>query len=134
MKISSLILLITIFSLIALPVDGQRRASTISVQIHREKPVPRTSIRIKFVEMVEDSRCPVDTECVWAGNAQIKIEVRGGRAGRQTFILNTILAPTSFKYSDYDIRLTDLIPHPRSNIRVDRNGYVAKIVVKRAGK
>lgn len=32
---------------------------------------------VTFVEVVEDSRCPEGVECVWAGRAQIRVEVDG---------------------------------------------------------
>jgi len=31
--------------------------------------------RVKFVQVLEDSRCPVETACIWEGNARIQIAV-----------------------------------------------------------
>ena len=107
---------------------------TVSIKVRSEKAVARTGLRIRFVEMVEDSRCPVDTNCVWAGNAKVKIEVRGGRNGRQSFELNSNLAPAVVKYGGYEIKLVDLTPHPSSNIRINPSGYVARFEVKRSPK
>ena len=76
MKLTAAILLFSIFTLFTFDINAQSRRSTVAVQIHNEKNVPRAGFRIKFVEMVDDSRCPVDTNCIWAGNAKVKITVQ----------------------------------------------------------
>lgn len=35
---------------------------------------------LRFVEVVEDSRCPEGTECVWAGRAVLRVAVGGETA------------------------------------------------------
>src|SRR5688500_5686444 len=39
---------------------------------------------VRFIGVVNDSRCPVDVDCVWEGNAEIELEIRrtGGDAKR----------------------------------------------------
>lgn len=32
---------------------------------------------LKFVEVLEDSRCPKDIVCVWAGRAKVKVAISG---------------------------------------------------------
>ena len=60
----------------------------------------------------------------WAGNAKIKITVSmGGRSKMLTLDTNgPNQAATAVGYS---IKLIGLTPEPRSNIRINRNGYVA---------
>ena len=38
------------------------RAQRVEVQIGHEKRVANNSISLKFVDMIEDSRCPTDTQ------------------------------------------------------------------------
>lgn len=33
-------------------------------------------VKITFLEVLEDSRCPKDVNCVWAGQARIKIRIK----------------------------------------------------------
>ncbi|MFH1764671.1 MAG: hypothetical protein ABIF09_10810 [Gemmatimonadota bacterium] len=35
-------------------------------------------LRFSFGEVLEDSRCPVDVTCVWAGNAKVVIGIAAG--------------------------------------------------------
>jgi len=136
MKLTAAILLLSIFTLFTFDINAQPGRSIVTVKIHNEKNAPRAGFRIRFVEMVDDSRCPVDTNCVWAGNAKVRIEVREpGRRGRtQTFELNSNTSPKAVRFNGYEISLVDLTPHPRSNIRINRNGFVAKIEVRRVGR
>lgn len=100
------------------------------VQINKQKKFSRSNLTIKFVSLIEDSRCPEGTNCVWAGNAKIKIEVSKGRA-KETFEINTNLGPKGATYNGYAIELISLTPVPKENIRINRNGYVATFVVSR---
>lgn len=37
--------------------------------------VTNDEIKIQFEEVLEDSRCPVDVQCVWAGQARVKVNI-----------------------------------------------------------
>lgn len=100
------------------------------IQINKQKTFPRSDLTVRFASLVEDSRCPVNATCVWAGNARIRIEVGKGRA-KKTFELNTNAGQKSAIYKGYKIELVSLTPEPRENIRINRNGYVAAIAVSR---
>ena len=106
------------------PASAARRAETLRVQINKEKKFPKAKLSIRFVELVEDSRCPADAQCVWAGNAKIKIRVTmNGRS--HDLSLDTNGQHQAATAEGYSIKLLSLTPAPRSNIRIDRNGYVA---------
>jgi len=36
-------------------------------------------LRIGFVEVAEDSRCPSDAQCVWAGEVKVRLSLRRGQ-------------------------------------------------------
>jgi hypothetical protein len=40
--------------------------------------VTGTRTRVRYVELLEDSRCPAGVTCVWAGRARVRIEVQRG--------------------------------------------------------
>ena len=106
---------------------GQRQ----KIQIHKQKRFSRSNLTVKFVSLVEDSRCPVGTNCIWAGNAKIKVEISNRGRNKQTFEMNTNLEPKGATYDGYQIELIDLTPVPKENIRINRNGYVATFAVNR---
>ena len=119
-----IVVLMFMLALAASEVAAQRKGETLRVQVNMAKRTPRSGLNIRFVEMVEDSRCPADANCVWAGNAQIKVRVtKNGRSHDLT--LDTNGPKNSARAEGYSIKLTRLTPEPRSNIRINRNGYVA---------
>lgn len=104
-----------------------KQGQSVEVLINKQVTA-RGGVKITFVELVEDSRCPVDVDCVWAGNAKIKVRVT--KNGRSKILeLNTMgrIAPPEF--GGYKFKLMGLTPQPRSNIRINRNGYRAAIEV-----
>lgn len=111
-----------------LPAEAAQGRETLRVQVNREKRAPKSRLMIRFVELVEDSRCPVDTNCIWAGNARIKVRVtKNGRSHDLT--LDTNGKDRAAVAEGYSIQMTALTPVPRSNIRINRNGYVATFEV-----
>ncbi|MEO8041800.1 MAG: hypothetical protein ABI646_04225 [Acidobacteriota bacterium] len=119
--IASLMLLLAFGTV---PATAAKSAETLRVQINKEKRFAKSKLSIRFVELIEDSRCPVDTNCIWAGNAKIKIRVtKNGRSQELTLDTN---GPNQAAVAEgYSIKLISLTPAPRSNIRINRNGYVA---------
>ncbi len=103
----------------------------IKILVNREKAVPGSKLTIKFVSLVEDSRCPEGTNCVWAGNAKIKVTVRTRGGASKTFELNTNLGAKGETFEGYAINLVSLTPTPKENIRINRNGYTATFTVSR---
>lgn len=97
-------------------------SQSLMVRIGQEKAA-RGNLRVRFLTLVEDSRCPTGTQCVWAGTARIKIQVRSSARNAQTFDIETNGDDVMFR--GYRIKLTNLTPHPANNIRINRNGYVA---------
>lgn len=114
-----------------LSVQAQPVRQEQKVQINKQKKFSRSSLSVKFVELVEDSRCPKDVDCVWAGNARIKIEVKRSGSQKEIIELNTNINDKSARYDGLLIELVDLTPKPASNVRINRNGYVATIAVSR---
>jgi hypothetical protein len=67
--------LMMVLALGVIPATAARRSETLRVQVNKEKRFAKSRLSVRFVELVEDSRCPTDTNCIWAGNAKIKIRV-----------------------------------------------------------
>lgn len=80
------------------------------------KYIPGSKAKIKFVNVMEDSRCPEGTNCIWAGNARLKFRVSEGRQTK-TFDLNTNMGDTDYKFAGYQIRLVKLSPKDKTRWR-----------------
>ena len=70
-------------------------------------------VAIGFVKIQEDSRCPSDVQCVWAGNAAVELSLASGGAPPVTRVVNSTIDPKSVE--EYGLRITfkTLSPAPR---------------------
>jgi hypothetical protein len=57
-----------------------------TVTAHLNEEVRIGDLRVKPLEVVEDSRCPPDVTCVWAGRIRVRVAVSG--AGEPVMELN----------------------------------------------
>ena len=122
--------LVFMLAVTVMPSLAKRQGESVKVQINTEKRASQNKLNIRFVELVEDSRCPRDVNCVWAGNAKIKIRVsKNGRSHDLTMDTNG-KAQTAVA-EGYQLKFVGLTPEPRSNIRINRNGYVAVFEITR---
>lgn len=116
--------------LVAASTAFAKHEQKVTVQVGKAATETHSKIKIQFVEMVEDSRCPKGVDCVWAGNAKIKIKVtKGGKS--QTIEINSGVPNKDNTFSGYEFVLRSLTPEPATNIRIDRNGYIAVIFLKK---
>lgn len=114
-----------------LTIQAQPARQEQKVQINKQKKFSRSNLTVKFIELVEDSRCPKDVDCVWAGNAKIKVEVKRSGAAKEIIELNTGINAKTARYDGLLIELIGLTPVPASNVRINKNGYVATLAVSR---
>jgi hypothetical protein len=88
-------------------------------------------LKINFEMVTEDSRCPVDVTCVWAGNAKVLLKLSRLRRGAAQLKLNTGLEPRHLLYDGYDLKLIGISPPRKRAERIKRGDYVARLVVTR---
>lgn len=71
---------------------------------------------IRFSQVRNDSRCPRDVQCVWAGNAELAITVGPavGAGPSQLVVLNTGVDPRSGVGLGVQLTLVSLSPEPVS--------------------
>jgi uncharacterized protein YbbC (DUF1343 family) len=103
----------------------------VKLGVNKQKTVTADRLKIKFVSLIEDSRCPTDVNCIWAGNAKIQIKVTNRRGAMKFFDLNTNGQPQAADFSGWYIKLETLTPAPKSNIRINKNGYTATFSISR---
>ncbi|MGQ9477281.1 MAG: hypothetical protein ACUVRH_02170 [Candidatus Bipolaricaulia bacterium] len=88
-------------------------------------------LQVTFTKVLEDSRCPVDVVCVWAGNAKVELELALSDHGRSTIELNSTLEPREISFAGYLVRYIDLKPHRKSTQPIDPQAYRLTLVISR---
>jgi hypothetical protein len=92
--------------------------------------VESAGLELGFDQVLEDSRCPADAICVWAGTARLKAWLRAGDAARREIELKTF-PPQPLAIDGFSVEVQALEPFPYSNVRIDPRGYVATLIVTR---
>jgi hypothetical protein len=89
-------------------------------------------LKIKFKNVAQDSRCPEDVNCVWAGNAEVLLELTEGKC-TTALTLNTqdSNALDKGKAGHYRFKLVKLDPYPRSDRKIAPGDYVATLLVSK---
>ena len=86
-----------------------------------------TGVRVTLLEVVNDSRCPVDVVCVTAGDAEVRLAVVGEGEDR-TVSLHLVREPRSVTIGAVRLELTGLTPSPRSTVTIPPAEYRARIL------
>ena len=101
----------------------------VKLRIAQEKAVPGTAIKIKFLSVVEDSRCPTGVKCIWAGVAKIKIQLGKNGKPAQSFELNTNQTDKTINFEGHQVKLKMLTPYPNSASIVKVPKYSATLTI-----
>jgi hypothetical protein len=99
------------------------------LRIGQAAEVAGTPLHVRFDEVREDSRCPADVACVWAGNARVRLRVDVESDEAVSLDLNTGLDPRALSLAEYRIALEALEPAPASTASIPDGQYLARLRV-----
>jgi hypothetical protein len=88
--------------------------------------------RITFKKVTDDSRCPVDVTCVWAGDAKIEITISRNGAPDETRVLSITPPKHEAVVGNLRIKFVSLAPVPHQADPNPRRNYRAEFVVDQA--
>lgn len=97
-----------------------------------EVQVSSSSLAVMLTSVPEDSRCPTQVVCAWAGNAKVRFTASEGNGAPVSFELNTTLEPRSADVLGYRITLVSLSPTKgQPNDQIPTSQYQAKLRIVR---
>lgn len=118
---------LTLAAIIAFAITAQ--AQKVSLRSSQQKTVVGTGLKVKFLSVTEDSRCPENARCIWAGVARVNVEIRKNGKPVKTFELNTNQLDKTAVYEGYEIKLTSLSPYPKDGTPIEKSKYTASFAV-----
>lgn len=82
-------------------------------------------LKVTFLRVLADSRCPADVVCVWQGNAAVQLSVvrLGQQRTARRIVLNTTLEPRAFVFREYRLVMGELQPYPVSTNPIKLRAY-----------
>lgn len=103
-----------------------------TLRLHQTAHLTDAPLRVRFSEVTEDSRCPSDVVCVWAGRAILSLRL--DESGKEPVDLAVALPSESLRppgHDRYRITLQSLAPYPTTQQPIDPAAYQARLVVER---
>ena len=93
-----------------------------------------TGLTLAFERVRSDSRCAVDVQCIWEGDAAVAVTASQPGRDSATLELHTTTSGGGVRearYGEFLVALTALSPQPRSTERIRESDYRAKLKVTR---
>src|SRR5262245_3929199 len=78
--------------------------------------VPGASTVVKFEGAFNDSRCPGDAICVWAGDATVRLTAATAGDATSSYELHTMVQKPLVQHRDLTIALEALSPYPFNSL------------------
>ncbi len=105
----------------------------IKLMINQNLTIESEGLSIKLLKVTEDSRCPSDVTCIWAG--QVGVLVNVSQNGKDLGNINLILGPdkglAEKKIDGYLIRLVEVAPYPISTKKIEPSDYIITIIISK---
>lgn len=130
-------------ALMSCRVDGPARADVPEFNLNepftlsggQEAFIRSEHLRLQFADVLEDSRCPTQVDCVWTGQARITISVQSAGTDPTTVEFTTNPAPGQTvmegEVGQYRVELLSLDPHPQTpEAPIRFEDYRASLVVR----
>lgn len=113
---------------------------------YKETVTLPTSGTLTFAE-VEDSRCPENVQCIWAGNATVDLQLRSGQANQEAQTVKmcvgdcrTLYPKSGFREADtvqvsvqgtsHTLILTQVSPYPNTTKPTKREDYTIRLKIQ----
>ena len=86
-------------------------------------------LKVTFTKVMEDSRCPEGTDCLWAGEVKVAVTANTGnrsyqialtREGKQT-------GPVTLPAGNFRISLLEVAPYPKNQKKIQPEDYKIKL-------
>ncbi len=80
--------------------------------------------RVRFEGVLEDSRCPSDVQCIWAGEVVVDVTIGDGSSSRRSMRPGEAVASGRFR-----VNLLEVQPYPKSTSAIQPSQYRATFLV-----
>lgn len=105
----------------------------IKLAINQNLLIESEGLKVKFLKVTEDSRCPSDVTCIWAG--QVGVLVNVSQNGKDLGDINLVLGPdkelAEKKINGYLIRLVKVDPYPISTKKIEPSDYKITVIISK---
>lgn len=92
-------------------------------------------ITVRFNKTVEDSRCPIDAECIWAGRVVVEVTfTQGGNSETKSLALGDYSGSgysNTVTFGNFSVELLNVLPAPKTSHQIAQDEYQLELVVRK---
>lgn len=130
--IVALLLSLTACSLQETPTPEKTSASQVELSVNTEV-VFQEGVKIKITK-IEDSRCPENTTCVWAGMAKIFFTISANGVSKDSTLdyeSKPLKITVDLGGQKFDVEVSNVLPYPKNTTEISQKDYKVNMTVKK---
>jgi hypothetical protein len=116
-----------------LPSATVKLGQEFQLNIRQSATLSDADLKVKFDDVIEDSRCPGDVVCIWAGRVSCMMEITIDNAINKTVLTQSGLTGdyTTEQYQQYQLRFR-VEPYPRTDTEIKDSDYRLLLTITKA--
>lgn len=107
-----------------------RLGDEFTLRVGQSASIPEINLWMRFIKIVNDSRCPSTVECVVEGDGSVLIEVAPLNGDSKEDTLHTTLDPRSIPLDRAELRLVKLEPYPGTTGPIAPGDYFVTLATR----
>jgi hypothetical protein len=111
---------------------GPRLGDQFTLRVGQSASIAELGLWLRFIQVVDDSRCPASVTCVWGGDGAVLIEVAPLNGDSKESVLHTHVDPRSLPLGRAELRVVKLDPYPATPGSIPMNDYVLTLTTRLA--
>lgn len=130
----SIILLLGLFFLAGCSAETEAVKANLgqefSLSLGQTVVIEGEELELKFLEVINDSRCPKDVTCIWQGQASCLVEITYFESLHRVTLTQPGLTaePSEIDFKEYNIKF-NLTPYPQEGKEISKDDYRLRLVV-----
>ena len=110
---------------------GPKPGEEFTLAVGEKATLDSIQTSVRFLAVSEDSRCPSQVQCVWAGDGEVVLEIgpTDGDAAEDTLHTNPESGPSAVVLAGYELTLLRLDPYPETPGEVSSEDYRATLAL-----
>jgi hypothetical protein len=132
-KLIGLLLVLTVISLLIGCTSNTVKASLgkeFTLAIGQSATISSENLKIEFLDVTADSRCPKDVECFWAGEVTCLLDITTNGSAEQVELTQPGGSDAGQIVGDYAYKFT-VEPYPVSTRQIEKKDYRLKMTVSK---
>lgn len=111
------------------------KGAQFQLKINQTTSLESDSIKVKFLNVTADSRCPSDVTCVWQGEVKIFVIIIKNNQSLGDFSITNRAGDKDLAtqvFDGYSIQVVKVEPYPTSGKKIPLSDYVATFVISKS--